>query len=87
MNDTSSLPKLSRSAARAVLQQHIELMDLLREVERRLARLEPRLSPNSGHPAKAFYEASEAWKTSTDNVRTVYEEIERRAVAINLQAL
>jgi len=87
MNDTSSLPKLSRSAARAVLQQHIELMDLLREVQRRLTRLEPTLSPNSGHSAKAFYDASEAWQTCTANVRTVYDEVERRAVAINLQAL
>ena len=87
MSQTLIAPKLDRKAAREVLQQYVELMDLLRDVERRMARLEPRLSPNSGHPAKVFYEASEAWQTRTAIVRTLYGELEYLAVAINLQAL
>jgi hypothetical protein len=87
MSDTLIAPKLDRKAAREVLQQYVELMDLLRDVQRRMTRLEPRLSPNSGHPAKAFYDASQAWQTRTHNVRTLYDEVERLAVAINLQAL
>jgi ATPase subunit of ABC transporter with duplicated ATPase domains len=87
MNDTSSLPKLSRSAALAILQQHIELMDLLRDVEARMTRLTPKLEPPSGHSAKAFYDASNGWETRTHIVRTLYDEVGRLAVAINLQAL
>jgi len=87
MSDTLIAPKLDRKAARAVLQQYIELMDLLRDVERRMARLEPKLHPSTGHGAKTFYEASTAWQTCTDNVRTVYEEIEALAISVNLQAL
>jgi hypothetical protein len=80
-------PTLDRKTAREVLQQYVELMDLLRDVERRMARLEPKLHPSTGHDAKAFYGASEAWETCTANVRTVYEEIEALAININLQAL
>jgi hypothetical protein len=87
MSDTLIAPKLDRKAARAVLQQYVELMDLLRDVERRMTRLAPSLLPNSGHSAKVFYDASTAWQTRTYNVRTLYDEVERLAVAINLQAL
>jgi hypothetical protein len=87
MSDTLIAPKLDRKAARAVLQQYVELMDLLRDVERRMARLEPKLAPSTGHSAKVFYDASEAWRTRTAIVRTLYGELEYLAVAINLQAL
>jgi hypothetical protein len=62
-------------------------MDLLRDVERRMTRLAPRLDKPSGHTYRTFYDASTSWKTRTDNVRTLYDEVERLAVAINLQAL
>jgi hypothetical protein len=87
MSDTLIAPKLDRKAARAVLQQYVELMDLLRDVERRMARLAPSLDKPSGHTYRTFYEASTAWQTRTHNVRTLYDEVERLAVAINLQAL
>ena len=87
MSDTLIAPKLDRKAAREVLQQYVELMDLLRDVERRMARLEPKLAPSTGHSAKVFYDASTAWRARTANVRTLYDEVERLAVAINLQAL
>ena len=87
MSATLIAPNLSKAKAAELLQHTVELMGLLREVERRMARLEPKLYPSTGHSAKTFYEASEAWKTSTDNVRTVYEEIEALAIKLNLQAL
>jgi hypothetical protein len=52
-----------------------------------MARLAPRLDKPSGHTYRTFYDASEAWQTRTHNVRTLYDEVERLAVAINLQAL
>ena len=87
MSDTLIAPKLDRKAAREVLQQYVELMDLLRDVERRMERLSPKLDQPSGHTYRTFYEASNAWQTRTHNVRTLYDEVERLAVAINLQAL
>ena len=87
MSQTLIAPNLGKAKAAELLQHTVELMDLLREVERRMARLEPKLSPSSGHSAKTFYGASEAWKTCTDNVRTVYEEIEALAINLNQQAL
>jgi len=87
MSDTLIAPKLDRKAAREVLQQYVELMDLLRDVERRMARLAPTLDKPSGHTYRTFYDASTAWLTRTANVRTLYDEVERLAVAINLQAL
>ena len=87
MSDTLIAPKLDRKAAREVLQQYVELMDALRDVERRMTRLLPTLDKPSGYTSKTFYDASNALETRTHIVRTLYDEVERLAVAINLQAL
>jgi hypothetical protein len=80
-------PKLGKAEARERLQQHVELMDLLREVQRRMVAMSPNVDDCKGTSFTGYYRASEAWEAHLRSVRTLYDEVERLAVAINLQAL
>jgi len=80
-------PKLRKAEARARLQQYIELMDVLRDVQARMKRLDPDVKDFTGLPFSAFHDTSTGWERRMHNVCTLYDEVERLAVAINLQAL
>jgi hypothetical protein len=62
-------------------------MDLLREVQRRMVAMSPKVEDCQGATFTGYYRASEAWEAHLRSVRTLYEEVERLAVAVNLQAL
>ena len=87
MSQTLIAPNLSKAKAAELLQHTVELMDLLREVQRRMVAMSPKVDDCQGTSFTGYYRASESWEERLRQVRKLYDEVERIAINLNQQAL